>query len=172
MSIKTKNDNSYMFLLKVVDLELLNIDTELLNDSEKSESYINVFKENLIEYERMNSEIYRMISEFLKGYEYTISLKSKCISGKDYDFDSMVSFLSPYIFSEKRAHNMVSLLRQGYTINPSSYAYEMVFIMYNRVTIKLSKNEAHLMKLKDKEKYEILSEDLKRNRILKHIAGW
>ena len=169
MSIKAKNDNYYMYLLKIVDAEMINVDHSNFEDDHKVNEYLNLFKENLKEDNDRDRKLQNMLSAFLKGYDYEFSKSRKVVCGMDKEYQAMVNFLHPYLVRQKHSSTFSNTIRLGCAKNNQTFAVEVSFLIYDRICIKVPKKQAHLMKIKDKELYEILSDNLSQNSIMKHI---
>lgn len=171
MNIHTKNDYSYMFLLKIAYVDLLNVDVNLVdpNNEKVDNSYMESFLLNFRKDNETQSKLDNLINTFLEGYDFDVSQDLKVVSGLDKDFDSMVTFLQPYI-TKNKSHSFISKTK-GYEYDPMRYAYVINILSYYRITIKMSKKEVHRMKLKNSDRYEILTNNLNERNLLKYIIN-
>ncbi len=169
MSIKSKSDTSYLYLLKLVEPEMINIDMDIVKDKERLESYVNELKGFLGNDNDRNKKIRNMVNTFLEGYEFELYQSTKVVCGFDKEYRAMVDFLSPYLLKRKHSSHMSNIVTQGTIQAGHSFAYEVGFLIYDRLSIKIPKKHSHLMKIKDKERYEILSENLSDASIIKYI---
>ena len=171
MSIKSKNEDYYIYLLKMVDHEMINVDYHNFENEEKVEKYVNTLKESFVKDLDRDRKINNMIRNFLKGYDYKMTVKRKVVSGMDKEYSAMSDFLSPYVFRQKHSASFSNVVRQGVVKIHQTFAYEVGFLIYDRICIKIPKKQAHLMKIKDKTLHTVLSEDLSNESIIRYIMG-